>query len=57
MGPADEDKRIVQKALEEGEISSGEIKALREAEQDAVEAMASTAEGSAAPEDAQEHSN
>ena len=56
-GPADEDKRIVQKALEEGEISSGEIKALREAEQDAVEAMGSTEAGSAAPEDAQEHSN
>lgn len=37
-GPADEDKRVVQKAIEEGEISSSEIKDLRKAEKKAAEA-------------------
>ncbi len=51
-GPADEDKRIVEKALEEGEVPGSEIKALRREEQEAVKAMASVEEDAAEPEEA-----
>lgn len=40
-GPADEDKRVVQKAIEEGQVSSSEIKALRKAEKQAAAAAES----------------
>ncbi len=43
-GPADEDRRIVEKALEEGEISSGEIRELQKEEQEAEEATQSAVE-------------
>ncbi len=39
-GPADTDKRIVERALEEGEISESEIQALREEEAEAAAAEA-----------------
>ena len=54
VGPADEDKRIVEKALEEGEVSSSEIKALKKAEQKAAEeaAQASAEAAQAAEQEA-----
>lgn len=52
QGPADEDRRIVEKALEGGEIPSSEIKALRKAEKKAEEAARKEAEEKAAEEKA-----
>lgn len=49
-GPADEDKRVVQKAIEEGEVSSSEIKALRKAEKQAAEEAAESEQPSEEPE-------
>ena len=45
-GPADEDRRIVEKALAEGEISDSEIRQLREAEAKAAKEAREAAEAS-----------
>lgn len=47
-GPADEDKRVVTKAIEEGPVSSSEIKALKKAEKAAAQAAAEEAQNAEA---------